>query len=183
MPLLPVTPGIGDKFKELGVADCPDPSGGFHELQATAQFFYENRAKPWTTEQQMAVRTQALLTLLTATTGMELRCNEGGSAVTEGSRLDAFVSYPQSPPLLLVEEKAQEANLNKAISDLTNKFRWLDHYRFVGYTFVFGLAIAGNKFAFGKLTGVGDASGTFTPIKTFDTSSAGGIVGETQAIE
>jgi len=79
------------------------------------------------------------------------------------TRTDVYISMPGCPPIVYVEEKAQEADLPKACAELTGKFCALPHYNHaMGY--IIGIAIAGDTVCFGKLS---LGAGGFEPLDTF----------------
>ncbi len=63
---------------------------------------------------------------------------------------DAYIYFPGTAPIVFMEEKDVDSKLDLAISELADKFVLAPAY---GLSYVLGIAVAGNMFAFVKLTG------------------------------
>ncbi len=151
-------------------------------LHSLVTSFITLRNTPAHSEENLIARNQQLHLLIAALVpGLAAERNTVTPSATELSRLDCWMAYANEPPVVMVEEKRSDADMAAAHADLNRKFVWMPHYGAPGTVEVFGIAIAGRYFEFGRFDRGGGDTAVFARIGTRqDISTSAGIAGSVQ---
>lgn len=124
--------------------------------------------KTGSSEDGLHGRDDFLLRIIRLIAGLTSERNKVSFSTFHTSRSAVYLYLPGLPPLVHVEEKAAEGELNQATNELTANFcSTLPHYH-QQLQYIIGIAIAGNHVSFGKLPlGVAPPDG-WQLLHTFD---------------
>ena len=125
--------------------------GNYHgNLSRFACAFMLNE-KVGRSEDGLHSRDDSLLRIIQIVARLTAERNKISLSTFKKLRSDVYLYLPGLPPLVHVEEKAEEGNLIEAINQLTAKFcSTLPHYH-PQLQYIIGIAIAGDHISFGKL--------------------------------
>jgi hypothetical protein len=90
--------------------------------------FLNNRISQQSSEDSDHYRNDALLAVIRHIANLERVRNQTGPSQTHGSRLDAYLFRTNYPPLVSVEEKPRDDQIQEATNDFVTKFMWMEHY-------------------------------------------------------
>ena len=125
--------------------------GNYHSNLSRFACAFMLNEKAGRSEDGLHGRDDSLLRIIQLVTGMTSERNKISLSTFKKTRTDVYLYLPGLPPLVHVEEKAEEGNLMEAKNELTAKFcSTLPHYH-QQLQFIIGIAIAGDFISFGKL--------------------------------